>query len=165
MGELLIGSEGRLDGVAAVVERAVDGDPESTDPGVHLLFPGVEPALPLIRGRYRSVGDRVAPARIRVVHGLDGSASQEARACVAASGPGYSPLMRIGSSIGLIAVGLILALAVNVNLGGIDLNLIGWILAVVGVIGLVTSLAMARQARPVVVREEPLPPTTRDHRY
>ena len=73
--------------------------------------------------------------------------------------------MRIGSSIGLIAVGLILALAVNVNLGGLDLNLIGWILTVVGVIGLVTSLAVARQARPVVVREEPLPPTTRDPRY
>lgn len=72
--------------------------------------------------------------------------------------------MRIGSSIGLIAVGLILALAINVNLGGIDLNLIGWILTVVGVIGLVVSLAMARQARPVVVREDALPPT-RDPRY
>ncbi|WP_232665918.1 DUF6458 family protein [Pseudonocardia sp. TRM90224] len=71
--------------------------------------------------------------------------------------------MRIGSSIGLIALGLILALAVNVNLGGIDLNLIGWILTVVGVIGLIASLAMARQARPVV-REESLPPH-RDIRY
>lgn len=72
--------------------------------------------------------------------------------------------MRIGSSIGLIAVGLILALAVHVDLGGIDLSLIGWILTVVGVIGLAVSLAMARQSRPVVVREEPLPPT-RDPRY
>ena len=72
--------------------------------------------------------------------------------------------MRIGSSIGLIAVGLILALAVNVDLGGLDLELIGWILAAVGVIGLLASLAMARQARPVVVREEPLS-RTRDPRY
>lgn len=72
--------------------------------------------------------------------------------------------MRIGSSIGLIAVGLILALAVKVNLGGIDLNLIGWILTVVGVIGLIASLVMARQSRSVVVREDPLPPR-RDPRY
>jgi heme/copper-type cytochrome/quinol oxidase subunit 1 len=61
--------------------------------------------------------------------------------------------MRIGSSIGLIAVGLILALAVKLNLRGLDINLIGWILVVVGVVGLVVSLAMARQARPVVARE------------
>ncbi len=84
--------------------------------------------------------------------------------CVAQPARGYPTRMRIGSSIGLIAVGLILALAVNVDLGGLDLDLIGWILTVVGVIGLVASLAMARQARPTVVREEPLPPS-RDPRY
>ena len=53
--------------------------------------------------------------------------------------------MRIGSSIGLIAVGLILALAIHLRLGVIDLALVGWILVVVGVIGLVVSLAMARR--------------------
>jgi predicted MFS family arabinose efflux permease len=71
-------------------------------------------------------------------------------------------LMRIGSSIGLIAIGLILALAVNVDLGGIDLELIGWIIVVVGVVGLVASLAMVRQSRTVVAtREDPYaaPPT------
>lgn len=62
--------------------------------------------------------------------------------------------MRIGSSTGLIAVGLILALAVNVHLAGLDGHLIGWILAIVGVIGLVVSLATVRRARPVVVRDE-----------
>jgi Domain of unknown function (DUF6458) len=61
--------------------------------------------------------------------------------------------MRIGSSIGLIAVGLILALAVNLDLGGLDINLIGWILVVAGVVGVAVSLAMARQARPVVTRD------------
>ena len=61
--------------------------------------------------------------------------------------------MRIGTSIGLLALGLILALAVRVDLGGIDLELVGWILAVVGVIGLVASLLLARQTRPVVRRE------------
>ena len=39
--------------------------------------------------------------------------------------------MGIGASIFLIALGLILALAVDVNLSGIDLQLVGWILAVV----------------------------------
>jgi predicted MFS family arabinose efflux permease len=74
--------------------------------------------------------------------------------------------MRIGSSIGLIAIGLILALAVRVDLGGIDLELVGWILTVVGVVGLVASLVLARQSRPVVTREEAYPPPhTRDPRY
>lgn len=74
-------------------------------------------------------------------------------------------LMRIGSSIGLIAVGLILALAVRVDLGGIDLQLVGWILTVVGVIGLVASLLMARQARAVVTREPRDIYVDRDPRY
>lgn len=74
--------------------------------------------------------------------------------------------MRIGSSIGLIAVGLILALAVNFDVNGLDLQQIGWILAVVGVIGLIVSLVMARRVRPVVVHEEaPLPPARPDPRY
>jgi hypothetical protein len=75
--------------------------------------------------------------------------------------------MRIGSSIGLIAVGLILALAVNIDIDGVDLDLIGWILAAVGVIGLVVSLALARRSRPVIAREEAYPPPPRagDPRY
>ena len=76
--------------------------------------------------------------------------------------------MRIGSSIALIAVGLILALAVNIDIDGLDLQQIGWILAIVGVIGLVISVVMARRARPVL-REEPAPPVVRyqdpDARY
>jgi predicted MFS family arabinose efflux permease len=61
--------------------------------------------------------------------------------------------MRIGSSIGLVAVGLILALAVNIPIKGLDLHQIGWILVFVGVVGLVVSLLMARRSRPAVVRE------------
>jgi Domain of unknown function (DUF6458) len=61
-------------------------------------------------------------------------------------------------SIGLLAVGLVLALAVRVDLGGIDLELVGWILAVVGAIGLVVSLLVARQIRPVVRRRVDYPP-------
>jgi hypothetical protein len=67
--------------------------------------------------------------------------------------------MRIGKSIGLLAVGLVLALAVRVeDIGGIDLQLVGWILAVVGAIGLVVSLLVARQIRPVVRRGVDYPP-------
>ena len=60
--------------------------------------------------------------------------------------------MGIGASIFLIALGLILALAVDVNLSGIDLQLVGWILAVVGVVGLLITLTLNR--RRTTVREE-----------
>jgi hypothetical protein len=65
--------------------------------------------------------------------------------------------MRIGSSIGLIAVGLILALAVRINIGVVDLELVGWILTGVGVVGLIASIAMARQSRLVITRREGYP--------
>jgi len=61
--------------------------------------------------------------------------------------------MGIGASIFLIALGLILALAVDVNLSGIDLQLVGWILAVVGVVGLLITLT-ALDRRRTTVREE-----------
>ncbi len=48
--------------------------------------------------------------------------------------------MGIGVSIFLIAVGLILALAVDATVAGIDIQLIGWILAAVGVLGLILTL-------------------------
>jgi Domain of unknown function (DUF6458) len=54
--------------------------------------------------------------------------------------------MRIGTSIGMIAVGLILALAVPFDLGAINLQLVGWILAAVGVLGLLASVAISRRA-------------------
>jgi hypothetical protein len=80
--------------------------------------------------------------------------------------------MRIGSSIGLVAVGLILALAVHLRLGVIDIALVGWILVVVGIVGLVVSLSMARRSRVVVRRDPEYPPvpeteyrTVRDPRW
>ena len=48
--------------------------------------------------------------------------------------------MGIGVSIFLIAVGAILAFAVNVTASGLDLNTVGVILMIVGVIGLATSM-------------------------
>ena len=61
--------------------------------------------------------------------------------------------MGIGVSIFLIAVGLILALAVNVDLSGIDVQTIGWILTLVGIGGLVLTLALSSRRR-IGVREE-----------
>jgi hypothetical protein len=48
--------------------------------------------------------------------------------------------MGIGVSMFLIAVGLILALAVNVTTSGVDIDTIGWILVIVGAVGLLLSL-------------------------
>jgi uncharacterized membrane protein YGL010W len=48
--------------------------------------------------------------------------------------------MGLGVSIFLIAVGLILALAVHTSTSGFDINTIGWILAIVGALGLVLSM-------------------------
>jgi hypothetical protein len=63
--------------------------------------------------------------------------------------------MGIGASIFLIAVGLILALAVNLDLSGIDLQLVGWILTVVGIVGLAATLSIWGRRRGVV-REQPV---------
>jgi hypothetical protein len=67
--------------------------------------------------------------------------------------------MGIGASIILIALGLILALAVDVDLSGIDVQTVGWILTLVGVAGLVLTLAMWNRRR-TVVREEPIDRST-----
>ncbi len=71
--------------------------------------------------------------------------------------------MRIGSSIALTAVGLILALAVDIDVEGLDL--IGWILAAVGVVGLLVSLALARRTRPVLRDDAVVERPVRDPRY
>ncbi len=59
--------------------------------------------------------------------------------------------MGIGASIFLIALGAILAFALNASLGFLDLQLVGWIFMVVGLLGLVTSLVMLNRRRTVVV--------------
>jgi Domain of unknown function (DUF6458) len=50
--------------------------------------------------------------------------------------------MGIGMSIFLIAAGAILRYAVNVSVEGIEIDTVGLILMVVGIIGLVISLAV-----------------------
>lgn len=68
--------------------------------------------------------------------------------------------MGLGASIVLIAVGLVLALAVNFDVTGVDLEMIGWILTAVGVIGLLVALVLLATRRSRggrVIREEPPP--------
>jgi hypothetical protein len=50
--------------------------------------------------------------------------------------------MGIGVSVFLLAIGAILAFAVDVTVSGLDLATIGVILMIVGAIGLVTSMAI-----------------------
>jgi hypothetical protein len=71
--------------------------------------------------------------------------------------------MGIGVSIFLVAVGLILALAVNVDTeGAVDVPMIGWILVVVGIVGMLLSLifwstwgGFGGWNRETVVRDDP----------
>jgi hypothetical protein len=48
--------------------------------------------------------------------------------------------MGFGVSLILIAVGLILALAVKTDYSGVDIQTIGWIVTIVGAVGLVLSM-------------------------
>jgi Domain of unknown function (DUF6458) len=55
--------------------------------------------------------------------------------------------MSLGASLFLIAVGAILRFAVTADLAGIDLQIVGTILMVIGVIGFAISLFFYFQAR------------------
>ena len=48
--------------------------------------------------------------------------------------------MGFGVSLILIAVGLILALAVNTNSSTVDIHTVGWIVTIIGAVGLVLSM-------------------------
>lgn len=64
--------------------------------------------------------------------------------------------MGIGTSIALIAVGAVFAFALNVRVGGVDIDVVGWILMVAGVVGLLfTTLVTRRSRERTVVRREP----------
>ena len=63
--------------------------------------------------------------------------------------------MGIGGSIFLIVVGAIFAFALDVNLGWLDINVVGWVLMLAGVFGLVLTLYWMRGRRRTVVRRPP----------
>jgi Domain of unknown function (DUF6458) len=56
--------------------------------------------------------------------------------------------MTIGASLFLIAVGAILAFAVTAEFAGIDIQIVGYILLAIGVVGLALGLVFLRRARP-----------------
>ena len=88
--------------------------------------------------------------------------------------------MGIGGSIFLLALGAILAFAVNAQVSGIDINVVGYVLMLAGLVGLIVTIwfwnsrrrTVVEQTRPVVRsegqivdeyrtmrRQDPPPPT------
>ena len=61
--------------------------------------------------------------------------------------------MGYGLGAFLLAVGLILALAVQDSINGVDLQAAGWILALVGVVALLLTAVTANRARGVRTTE------------
>ncbi len=77
--------------------------------------------------------------------------------------------MTIGSSIVMIAIGAILAYAVKADISGIDIQTVGIILIVLGIIGLILSLLYTfmwapRGARRDVVEDVPVRERERTYR-
>lgn len=62
--------------------------------------------------------------------------------------------MGIGGSIFLLAVGAILAFAVDADISGLDINVIGWILMAAGLIGLVITMWFWNSRRRTVVTRQ-----------
>lgn len=69
--------------------------------------------------------------------------------------------MGIGASVFLIAVGAILAFAVHVQTGFLDLSVVGWILIVAGVIGLIMTTMIWGRRRQTVTRTPVVEPRGR----
>jgi hypothetical protein len=68
--------------------------------------------------------------------------------------------MGFGASLAFIAIGAIIAFATRFTISGIDLQMIGWILMGVGVVGMIITFAYIRPRRRArvaeVVEEEPV---------
>lgn len=65
--------------------------------------------------------------------------------------------MRIGGSLFLIALGAVLKFAVTTHVNGVNLGTVGWILMLVGAIGLIVTFAwMTTRRRTDVIQRGPL---------
>jgi membrane protein implicated in regulation of membrane protease activity len=107
----------------------------------------------------------VTSQNLNPMHGMTICSLWSAFTSAGAVGRHTGGLMTFGGSIFLIAVGLVLALAVNVSVSGVDLQLVGWILAGVGVLGLMMSLAFYWRRRSYVVEPPPVAPDDYPPRY
>jgi Domain of unknown function (DUF6458) len=65
------------------------------------------------------------------------------------------PVMGIGVSVFLIAVGAILTFALNLSVGFLELDVVGWILMAAGVIGLIVTMVIWGGRRRSVVTTQP----------
>ncbi len=70
--------------------------------------------------------------------------------------------MRLGTAIVLLALGAILTFALRVDVSGVDLQVVGWILMIVGALGIVLEVAVwgPRSRRRVTHTEGYGPPAT-----
>ena len=80
--------------------------------------------------------------------------------------------MRLGTAIVLLALGAILTFALRVDVSGVDLQVVGWILMIVGALGILLEIAVwgPRSRRSVTTTERTAPPagtqrTTTDEAY
>jgi uncharacterized protein (TIGR04206 family) len=64
--------------------------------------------------------------------------------------------MGIGGSIFLLALGAILAFAVDANLGFIDVHVVGWVLMLAGLFGLILTVWFWQSRRRTVVPQAPV---------
>ena len=65
--------------------------------------------------------------------------------------------MGIGTSIFLIAIGAVLYFAINADISGLEIQTVGLILMIVGILGLIISLYLMSQAsRRGVVEDRPV---------
>jgi Domain of unknown function (DUF6458) len=69
--------------------------------------------------------------------------------------------MGIGASIFMIVLGAILTFALDISIGGIDLDVVGWILMVGGVIGLLFTLLIWGPRSRRMTTSDPTTTTTR----
>jgi hypothetical protein len=72
--------------------------------------------------------------------------------------------MGIGGSIFLLALGAILAFAVNADISGLDINVVGYVLMLAGLAGLIITIWFwnSRRRPAVVQTQQPLDPAYRD---
>ncbi len=69
--------------------------------------------------------------------------------------------MGIGASVFLLAVGAILAFAVDYNVNGLDINVVGFILMAAGLVGLfMTTMIFGRRDRVATTTTAAAPVTT-----
>jgi hypothetical protein len=68
--------------------------------------------------------------------------------------------MGIGIGIFLVAVGAVLAFAVNATVSGVDIQTVGIILLIVGILGIALDLIMFAPRRRAVTRTAPVRDTT-----